>query len=388
MYLAPLNYNRFFERVFRETSIAKRFLEDFLNVKITFIEALPRKHQMTDDAALVEFDYRCKINDQFYIIDMQQWYKRDVVKRFYMYFCNNTSLQLEHLKPVTVPMPNGKTYKTKSYDQIEPSITLVWMVDDSLGFTEDVIAYSIFPEVANTFLHDDNLWNSQDKAGLLKHREAVLKVMDNTHKNLDFLSTNRLVYMFQPNIIRNQKVNKSFPWFEFAAKTKNPKNVAADFKKYIKDPIFVEVMEKLKTSVFNDDDFEYVTDFEAYEVGVQNYNDSIRREAIRDVQWAVRRAEQGKQRAEQEKQRAEQEKQRAEQEKQRAEQGKQRAEQEKQRAEQEKQRAEQEKQHLLEKQLHMIAKFLKRGDSAETIADFMEIDIVTLQSYIKQLNIR
>ena len=92
MYLAPLNYNRFFERVFRETQIAKHFLEDFLNVEITSIEQLPRKHQITDDAALVEFDYRCKINDEFVIFDMQQWYKGDVVKRFYLYFCNNTSL--------------------------------------------------------------------------------------------------------------------------------------------------------------------------------------------------------------------------------------------------------------------------------------------------------
>jgi hypothetical protein len=35
MYLAPLNYDRFFKRVFSHEHIAKRFLEDFLNVTIT-----------------------------------------------------------------------------------------------------------------------------------------------------------------------------------------------------------------------------------------------------------------------------------------------------------------------------------------------------------------
>jgi hypothetical protein len=95
MYLAPFNYDRFFERVFKHTHIAKRFLEDMLDVEIEEIEPLPRKNKITDDAAFVEFDYRCKIKGNYVIVDMQQWYKQDVVKRFYLYFCNNTSLQLK-----------------------------------------------------------------------------------------------------------------------------------------------------------------------------------------------------------------------------------------------------------------------------------------------------
>jgi hypothetical protein len=349
MYLAPLNYNRFFDRVFRDTPIAKRFLEDFLNVEITSIEPLPRKHQITDDAALVEFDYRCKINDQFVIIDMQQWYKRDVVKRFYLYFCNNTSLQLEHLKPVTIPMPNGKTYKTKSYDQVEPTITIVWMVDDALNFKEDVISYALFPEMASAFLRDDSLWESSNKEILLNRRAEVLKIMDNKHKNLDFLSTNRLIFMFQPNIIHNlQEQEKYFPWVEFAAKTRNPNNTADDFKKYSKDPIFIQVMEKLKTTVLTHDDFEYVTDFEAYAIGVQNYNDSVRREVMRDIQWEIQQM--------------------------------------KKEAEQEKQRAEQEKQEFSNKQVRLIEKLSKKGNSVEAIAELLEIDISVVQSYVNQLN--
>ncbi len=63
MYLAPLNYDRYFKKIFSDERIVKRFLEDFLEVPITFIEQLPEKHQVTDDAAIVEFDYRYQINE-------------------------------------------------------------------------------------------------------------------------------------------------------------------------------------------------------------------------------------------------------------------------------------------------------------------------------------
>ncbi|MCP4132179.1 MAG: hypothetical protein GY754_14505, partial [bacterium] len=61
MYLAPLNYDRFFKKVFSDKEISRRFLEDFLEVKIDSIELLKEKHQLTDDASVVEFDFRCKI---------------------------------------------------------------------------------------------------------------------------------------------------------------------------------------------------------------------------------------------------------------------------------------------------------------------------------------
>ena len=85
MYLAPINANRFFERVFQDTHIAQKFLEDVLNVQIDSIELLLRKNKMTDDGSYVEFDFRCKILGQYVIIEMQQFYKQDVIKRFYMY---------------------------------------------------------------------------------------------------------------------------------------------------------------------------------------------------------------------------------------------------------------------------------------------------------------
>ena len=38
VYLAPLNYDRFLKKVFSDTSIAKRFLEDFLAIEIQELE--------------------------------------------------------------------------------------------------------------------------------------------------------------------------------------------------------------------------------------------------------------------------------------------------------------------------------------------------------------
>ena len=82
MYLAPLNYDRYFKKVFKDTQIAKRFLEDFFDITIETIELLTQKHRITDDAVAVEFDFRCKIQGHFLIIDMQQWYKPDIVTDF------------------------------------------------------------------------------------------------------------------------------------------------------------------------------------------------------------------------------------------------------------------------------------------------------------------
>ena len=58
MYLAPLNYDRYFKKVFKDTRIAKRFLEDFFDTKIESIEMLEMRHKLTDDAFAVEFDFR------------------------------------------------------------------------------------------------------------------------------------------------------------------------------------------------------------------------------------------------------------------------------------------------------------------------------------------
>jgi hypothetical protein len=356
MYLAPFNYDRFFERVFKHTHIAKRFLEDMLNVEIEEIEPLPRKNKITDDAAFVEFDYRCKIKGNYVIVDMQQWYKQDVVKRFYLYFCNNTSLQLESIKPQIIPLTKNKQYKTKNYEDIEPAITIIWMADDNLGFVDDIIAFTMLPELFSAFIKDETLWANKNIDDIVAFRNKLLAIAQNDTKNLSFLSKNRLLFALQGNIVLNHKLGKNenlekcIDWFLFAEKTKNKDNKPEDFESFKKEPIMMEVIELLKTSELTQDDFEYITDYDAYKIGVENYEQSVIKRAGIDLK---------------------------------------RIESEKERIESEKERIESEFKLKLEesfnKELHQIEKLLKKGDSLDEIADLLEIDLETLQNYMDLL---
>ena len=99
----------------------------FFDIQIQEISHMRLENKLTDDAQVVEFDFRCKINDSYIIIDMQQWYKPDVIYRFYTYHCLSTGLQLEDLPVKQVLMTNGKFKEVKDYRSIEPVITLIWM---------------------------------------------------------------------------------------------------------------------------------------------------------------------------------------------------------------------------------------------------------------------
>ena len=148
MYVAPLNYDRYFKKVFSDERIATAFLQDFLDVEIESLEMLPVHSRVTDDAACVEFDFRCKIAGQYVIIDMQQWYKTDIVQRFYLYHALNSGLQLEDLPKKALHLESGKTLKSAKDDRkVEPVITFIWMVDDSLDFTENDVSYIMTPEL-------------------------------------------------------------------------------------------------------------------------------------------------------------------------------------------------------------------------------------------------
>ncbi len=225
MYLAPLNYDRYFKKVFSDTRIAKRFLEDFFDKKIESIELLSTQHKITDDSSAVEFDFRCKIDDEFVIIDMQQWYKPDIIQRFYVYHAINTALQLEKL-PVKnfLAKTSNKTRKVKDYSEIQPVITLIWMVDDCLDFTQDYIAYTMTPEITMEFIRNDRLWKNPDLVELLEERNNALRILNSRTKKLHFLQSNRLIYAFQKNIVNNKKYSKYLPWFELAEKTRNRLN--------------------------------------------------------------------------------------------------------------------------------------------------------------------
>jgi len=247
MFLAPLNYDKYFNKVFSNEGISKRFLEDFLETDINEFEMLKGRHRVTDHAALVEFDFRCHIENSFVILDMQQWYKRDISRRFYLYHALNTGLQLEELpnKRVLYDYSYQKTEKLKDYRALQPVLTLVWMVDDTLGFKDDYVAYTMTPELVTEFIKNEKLWHNPEIIEIMKERARVLEVLDNQSKELDFLSKNRLIFMLQKNIVKNKTDAKYSKWFGFAEKTKNPDNKEEDFLEYMDDEIFCEIMKRI-----------------------------------------------------------------------------------------------------------------------------------------------
>lgn len=267
MFLAPLNYDRFFKKIFSDKHIAKRFLEDFLEITIQQIEVLRVDHKLTNEASLLRFDYRCKVDGKYIIVDMQQWYKQDVVQRFYLYHAANSVLQLENLPLKSLQ----KEKKVKDYSYLEPTITLIWMVHDNLSFIDDYIKYGLSPSDIEDFLMNKKLWSKGLFEDLLQKRNELISLLTNDTKNLLFLKKNQLIFAFQRNIVENhkktqqQKLKPYVQWFKFAEKTLNKDNSPEDFKDYENDEIFAEIIQKLSHANLNNEDYTYLDYYEEFE---------------------------------------------------------------------------------------------------------------------------
>lgn len=289
-YLAPLNYDVFFRKIFSDITIAKAFLEDFLDKKIDEITTLPLKHKLTTTATNVEFAFRCKIEGKYIIIDMQQWYKPDIVKRFYVYHAASTVLQLEKLddKAVEDVMPSlttgAKSTKaraiTKRYSDLEPVVTLVWLVNDSLGFQDDFVSFILVPERSVDFIQNATIWHNKNIQTLVAHRKEALLNLQNKTKSLDFLPQNKLVFMLQKNIIKNKNMAKYERWFEFARLTLPDTNTANDFIPYKQDKIFSKIIKRLETGHLPEDEINYIITEAEYQGNLDNWEEDVRREGI------------------------------------------------------------------------------------------------------------
>lgn len=288
--MAPLNYDRFFKKVFSDIEIAKAFLEDIFDLEIQEIEQLKEKHRVTDDARVVEFDYRCKIDDQYIIIDMQQWHKPDIAHRFYIYHAVNSSLQLENLPTKKLIIgKNNKTLKVKDYRLIEPVITLVWMVDDVFGNENDFLSFVMTPEDVVEFVKAEALWERNDIDQLFDKRECVLKILNNKEKNIDFISKNKLIFAFQKNIVNNPKHHKYFNWFKFAEISLNTGNKEKDFNQISQDEhfkkIYLKCKKRLATKELSENEITYLHDEEESQSQIKRYVDGITAEKINDLNW-------------------------------------------------------------------------------------------------------
>ncbi len=354
MYVASLNLDLFFKKVFSNKRIAKKFLQDLLGVTITEIKLLSVENKLTDDAVTVKFDFRCKIQGQYVVIEMQQKYKIDVIKRFYLYHTVSTALQLETLKPIEVIKPNGETYTEKNYSGLKPVITIIWMVDDMLGFEDDYIAFTTLPEAAKDFIKNNDLWQ-QPLATILEERKKTLKILENDTKGLDFFTQNRLIYVFQKNIVKNNRItSRYFKWFDFANKSRNFNNKEEDFLLLKEDKDMEEVINRLRKDNLTSEEFKYVSDLQSYDV------------------YVVRLEEEHKKRMARQKKRLEkinfEIQQKIEKQEQELYRQKQKVEEEKQKVEEEKQ-----KRHLL--QLKLVRMLLDNDQTIESIANTVELSI-------------
>ncbi len=312
MYMAPLNYDRFFKKIFSDTEIAKSFLEDFLDVEIETIEKLGNRHAITNKSKIVEFDYRCKIQGQYIIIDMQQWYKSDIAQRFYIYHALNSALQLEDLKEKVIQIDSldDNDYKiekeVKDYRRVEPVLTLIWMVDDSLHFKNDFITYKLLPEILESFLKNDQIWFEKNFKSINQKRLDLLNVMDNSYKDMDFLKKNKLIFMLQKNIVENLETTRNkiessldeadkqnfdllkkddlkyWKWFNFAKKTLKKDNSEEDFIEYKNDPLFKEIMRRLAKDKLSEADKEYIVDESDLQEKIDRYNSGVYSDGLRD----------------------------------------------------------------------------------------------------------
>jgi len=170
----------------------------------------------------------------------------------------NTVLQLEKMPDKSIKLGDDKKRDIKDYDKLIPVITLIWLADDNLNFKDDFVSYTMTSETLNDFVRNKNLWKKENILEIIAEREKCLEIIDNKTRKLDFLQKNKLIYAFQPNIVKNQKYSKYLDWFELADKTRNKLNEKGWFDKYLKDDIFAEIIKRINTESFDQSDWDYI----------------------------------------------------------------------------------------------------------------------------------
>jgi len=287
MYLAPLNYDRFFKKVFSDLEIAKKFLEDALSVTISEINLLSREHKITDAARSVDFDFRCKIDENYVIIEMQQWFKPDIIQRFHLYHSLNTALQLEDLPKKVILSLENDFQEVKDYSKLQPVLTIIWLVHENLSETDDYLSFIPTSESVLNFIRDHSLWDRQNLSELQEERKRMLEKINNNTKGLLWMQKNKEIFFFQKNIVKNKNNVHYLRWFKFAEKTLQKNNSELDFAEYEQDLIFKKMMKRLKISIHDKEDLSYIDDYEMHQQKIQLFIDSISKEAIADKQMEL-----------------------------------------------------------------------------------------------------
>jgi hypothetical protein len=127
------------------------------------------------------------------------------LNKIYLYHSLSTSLQLEVIKDKLGKNKAGEQTIIKRYTDLKPVITIIWMAESNLGFTEDFVEFNTYPKHWADFIINDAIW-SQEKSVILEARHQLLQHLN--HKkdyDLGFHEQNRLIYVFQNNVVKNKR---------------------------------------------------------------------------------------------------------------------------------------------------------------------------------------
>ena len=92
MFLAPLNYDRYFSKVFSDERISKSFLQDFLEADIKEFEILKGKHRVTDNT---EEDFQEYMDDEIFCEIIKRINKKELSEDDFQYIENERTIREE-----------------------------------------------------------------------------------------------------------------------------------------------------------------------------------------------------------------------------------------------------------------------------------------------------
>ena len=86
----------------------------------------------------------------------------------------NTVLQLEKMPDKSIDLEENKKKDIKDYDKLIPVITLIWLADDDLNFTDDFVSFTMTSETGHDFLRNKNLWREENLISCKRTNRSML----------------------------------------------------------------------------------------------------------------------------------------------------------------------------------------------------------------------
>jgi hypothetical protein len=170
--------------------------------------------------------------------------------------------------------------------ELEPVITIIWMAQDNFGLDTDYVEYNLFPKAFGDFVRDPKLCELS-KEDLEVRRMSLIQDPETERRKLSFLEENRLIFVFQANIVKNKPNTRYAKWFEFAEKTRNPNNQAADFDNFVHHSIFAQMIHRLSVSHTDNQDLIKEMGEEAY-YAARKLGDQMQKEEEKDfLYWSI-----------------------------------------------------------------------------------------------------